>query len=233
MIDEISYGSVGYYTVNTSGTVYFNAARNVYIKNIYVYNTTVPVTLDDAGYATLASAYPLDLRTANMGGATAYKAEVSGTTVRFNTIDQTVAANTGILLKGDASVTYNIPVVASGTAVAENAFLVNEGGTMFDADDDYYYFAMKKNAAQLTFNTFAPGTLAFPASKAYLKVAKSNFDGGAPQMTFIFGDDATGISSVGINSVAAGKAVFNLQGQRVAELRKGLYIVGGKKVVIK
>lgn len=200
----------------------------------------ISVTLDNSGYATLASAYPLNVASASMtastGTATAYKAAIDGTVAKFTELDKTIPANTGILLKGTAGATVTIPVVASGTAVTENAFLVNTTGATFAGDGAYYYFAMKKNAATLTFNAFDPSTLAFPANKAYLKVLKTNFPGSAPALTFDFGEGETTGISASLNDKAEmtnDNAIYNLNGQRVAQPTKGLYIVNGKKVVVK
>ena len=192
----------------------------------------VTATLGTNGYATFASPYPLDLTTANMPtGLTAYKASVSGTTVTFTELNQTVLANTGVLLQGEASESYKIPVVASGTAVTENAFLVNEGGTTFTGDVDYYYFGLKKNT--LTFGTFDPSSVAIPASKAYLKVLKSSIVGGA-RLNISFGDDnTTGVADVRSKMADVRGGYYNLSGQRVDQPQKGLYIVNGKKVIVK
>jgi hypothetical protein len=122
-------------------------------------------------------------------------------------------------------------VVASGTEVTENAFLVNEGGTTFTGDDDYYYFGLKKNT--LTFGTFDPSSVAIPASKAYLKVLKSNIDAGA-RLNISFGDDnTTGVADVRSKMADVRGGYYNLSGQRVNQPQKGLYIVNGKKVIVK
>lgn len=209
---------------------------------IYVERTgdaAVPATLGTNGYATFACPYPLDLTTANMPeGLTAYKASVSGTTVTFTELNQTVPANTGVLLQGEAGESYNIPVVASGTEVTENAFLVNTDGTTFAGDNNYYYFGLLKNT--LTFGTFDPSGVAIPASKAYLKVLKSSLDAGARLNISFADDETTGIADVrGKMSDVRGKmsdvrgGYYNLRGQRVDQPQKGLYIINGKKVVIK
>ena len=159
--------------------------------------STISTALGTNGYATFASPYPLDLTTANLPtGLTAYKASVSGSTVTFTALNQTVPANTGILLQGGDGETYNIPVVASGTDVTGNAFLVNTAGTTFSPGDTetYYYFGLKKNT--LTFGTFDPSTVAIPANKAYLRVLKSSITGGA-RLNISFGDDeTTGVADV-------------------------------------
>ena len=67
-----------------------------------------------------------------------------------------------------------------------------------------------------------------PMGKAYLTIAGGN----ARDFIGLFDDDVTGI-----NEIEAAKTndegYFNLAGQRVAQPTKGLYIVNGKKVVIK
>ena len=85
----------------------------------------------------------------------------------------------------------------------------------------------------LTFGQFAPGTVAIPANKAYLKVLKSSIDESSSHaLTVRFGDEATGINAVKSEEVK-NNSVFNLSGQRVSQPTKGLYIVNGKKIIIK
>lgn len=221
------------FTLTESKTITVSASgeSGKVLDLVYIVQTGVPATLGTNGYATFASPYALDLTTANLPtGLTAYKAAVSGTTVTFTALDQTVPANTGVLLKGAASETYSIPVVASGTTVSDNAFLVNDGGTTFTGDDNYYYFGLMKNT--LTFGLFDPSAVAIPADKAYLKVLKSNI-GASRALTVMFGDETAGISQMENGRLNNEESVFSLSGQRVSQPTKGLYIVNGKKVIIK
>ena len=239
VVPAATYTGTYTYVVNTAGDAIVSLGKDYGLTKVYICSTSVSATLGANGYATFASAYPLDLTTANLpSGVTAYKAAVSGTTVTFTPLDQTVPANTGVLLKGPEDAEVSIPVVASGTDVTENAFLVNTAGTTFAADDGYTYFGMMKAASSsdaITFGTFAPATVAIPANKAYLKVLTSSI-ATAPSLTFIFDDgQTTGIESVkSEDRVVNGSAeYYNLAGQRVAQPTKGLYIVNGRKVVVK
>ena len=72
----------------------------------------------------------------------------------------------------------------------------------------------------------AAGTI--PARKAYLVSPV-----GANFLSFCFDDETTGIEKVENAAVNANGTMFNLAGQRVAQPTKGLYIVNGKKVVVK
>ena len=188
--------------------------------------TNVAVEVGTNGYATYANhVYPLDLTSA------AYKAAVAGDKVNFTLFGQAVPAGTGMLVEGTPSTTVNLPIADASTAVAGNEFLVNAPGTTFAAESGFNYFAMVKDSNPLTFGTFAPGTLAIPANKAYLKVAA----GAGSRLIAVFGEETTAISEECIvkNEEFATAPVYNLNGQRVEKATKGLYIVNGKKVVVK
>ena len=61
---------------------------------------------------------------------------------------------------------------------------------------------------------------------AYLSVAATT-----ARLQIVFDGEATAISEV--KSIANGEAVYTLSGQRVNSPKKGLYIIGGKKAVLK
>lgn len=194
-----------------------------------VHATVVKTTLDNAGYATYANnTYPLDLTSVDK----AYKAHVDGQVVKFNALEQTVPAGTGILLKGTANAEISLPIADGSTAVTENDFLVNTTGATFDGDNNYYYFAMKKDAATLSFVPFDPSSLAFPANKAYLKVLKTNFPNNARLAVSFDDEEVTGIKAVDSLHLTV-DSYYDLQGRKVANPTRGLYIINGKKVVIK
>ena len=77
------------------------------------------------------------------------------------------------------------------------------------------------------FQPASAGTLA--AGKAYLNIAVA---AGAPILTLDFGN-TTGINSIDYGQWTIDNAVYDLQGRRVANPTKGLYIVNGKKVIMK
>ncbi len=222
------------FTVSASSTLSFasEGSSSSGVDYFYLVKTAVPVTLGTNGYATFASPYPLDLTTDNLpDGLAAYTASVTGTTVSFTKLNQAVPAYTGVLLKGTASTEYSIPVVASGTEVESNAFLVNTSGEVFTGDDDYYYFALKKNT--FTFATLDPSSVAIPANKAYLKVLKTAFNSASRSLSLVFDDEeTTGIIS-NVRETEESNQYYNLSGQRISKPAKGLYIHNGKKFVVK
>lgn len=232
------YYCASYY--NNGSTTYCKGEGYVPEVSIKYVSSVISITLGLNGYTTFACPRPLDL--SNLpSGLKAYKAAIDAenSKVRFTEINQTIQANTGVLLEGTAGQTYAIPVANSGTAPAGNDFLVNSTGGTFTADDGYTYFGMKKATSAsdaLVFATFAPGSVAIPTDKAYLKVLTSSLPATARQLVCSFGDETpTGISAT-LNDrgkTINEKFIYNLNGQRVNKPSKGLYIVNGKKVIIK
>jgi len=231
--EKKSDGYADKYKPYTDGTESYTMSHWDILNGWNVYSpATVTATLGANGYATFAAPYALNLASLP-DGLTAYKAEtINGTNVHFTEVTEAVKANTGLLLAGAESGTYSIPVVASGADISgTNLLLVNETGAIFDEVSGHKYYAMVKDSDPLKFGWFDPATLAFPSTKAYLDVVS----GSGAHLNVIFGEEeTTGIETVnnGQWSMVNGQC-FDLQGRRVAQPQKGLYIVNGKKVVIK
>jgi hypothetical protein len=192
------------------------------IDYIYVERTgdaTVTATIPTSGYGTIASAYALDC--ANLpAGLKAYKVTgLTAETVTLEEVNVAVAANTGLILNGTAGA-YNIPVAATGTDISTtNKLKAAVTATAIDANKAYIL------QGGLFHLVTAASTI--PAGKAYLLA--SDITGGARSLNFTF--DATAIKAV--EGEAQNGEFYNVAGQRVAQPTKGLYIVNGKKVVVK
>lgn len=68
-----------------------------------------------------------------------------------------------------------------------------------------------------------------PAYRGYLVLETAN----SRSLGIVIDENATGIATVGTAAAKANGLYYNLQGQRMAQPKKGLVIVDGKKVVIK
>ena len=183
--------------------------------------STVDVTISAAGYATYCSTGALDFSST---GLTVYKAKIEGTEVKFQEVTK-VPAGEGVLLQGTAG-TYNIPVIATADPI-DNDFI----GVLTATDvaaGIYVLMNGEKDGNKGVGFYKTTKTFTVSAHTAYLPaLANSTRD-------FIwFGEDST----TGIEQMVNGKSVngkyYNLQGQRVNQPTKGMYIVNGKKVVVK
>ena len=105
----------------------------------------------------------------------------------------------------------------------DNGLLAN-GPDALPGDGTLYALA-KKNGV-VGFYRMSSSS-AIPAWAIYMKIEHSS-----ARDFFGFGDEETGIEPVKVAAEANGE-YYNLAGQRVAQPTKGLYIVNGKKVVIK
>ena len=172
-------------------------------------------------YTTLTSAYNLDFT--GLSGLKAYIAtEVNAGNVLMTQVNK-VPANTGLVLKATTpGSAVNVPVFDGTGAddVSANKMAGSATATTTVAENAGYI---------LKDGVFHPssGANALPAGKAYLNIAVS-----APTLILNF-DDATGVNEVRGQKEDIRGEVYDLQGRRVAQPTKGLYIVNGKKVVIK
>lgn len=176
--------------------------------------TGANVTIGSSGYATFSYTKHVEIP----DGVEAFAAQVQGNKVVLNKVD-VVPSNNAVILKAAAG-NYSLPFAVSASAIANDDLLVSSGSTT--GDGTIYVLANGDNG--VGFYKLANGEKV-PAGKAYL-VINSN----APEFLG-FGGDATGINEV--KAVEANGEFYNLKGQRVAQPSKGLYIVNGKKYVIK
>lgn len=150
-----------------------------------------------------------------------------------------VPANTGVLLEcKNATATYYFFKASDGKVTLPDNQLkpAPANGGVFEATDVYKYYKLAYDNYDkqegLGFYWGAPegGAFYVKAGTAYLAVSKANAAGAKG---FTLNGEATGIEGVNAN-VENAKAIYNLNGQRVASMAKpGLYIVNGKKVVRK
>ena len=224
-----NYESDCSYTLNKSnnGT---SSGNHVYmVKKVQSFvpvgstiSKSIPTT---STYGTIASAYALDC--ANLpSGLEAYKVTSTTTTaVVIEQVKTAVAAGTGLILKGTAGETYDIPVVASGTDIsATNLLQAAVTATDIEANEAYILQGGQFHLVN------AASTV--PAGKAYLLA--SNVPSSAPALMFVFADD---MQTTGVNAVKGEgftvNGYYDLQGRKVANPTKGLYIMNGKKVMVK
>lgn len=192
----------------------------------------VSVTLADYGQATFSSAYDLDFSNSPVRAymASGYNAD-NGALLLTRVYE--VPAGTGLLLKG-AKGDWQIPVAERTSWAYRNMFAaVVESRTVSASEDGYVnYILSNTDSNGVGFYRIA-GSVGVNANHAYLRIPSSLFAGNAARViTLQFDDDVTAI--VDVQSDALQKhARYNLQGQRMKASAKGLFVVDGKKVVVK
>ena len=205
---------------------------NVYVRLSYgsntakravddiVLTTCEPISISAAGWATYCSSAPLDFT--GVTALTAYTASKDDNVVKFNKVTGKVPANTGLLVKGE---TANVPVCASAEPVTNLLVGVTAETTM----DAGTVFVLMKGSKGIGFykNT---NDFTLRANSAYLRA--EDVEGSTARAFIALDDETTGIADVkAVKEDAEG--MFDLQGRKIAKPTKGLYIVNGKKIVVK
>ena len=220
----------GYQAAGNIYTLKVTSNANTQITSIVVHFAAEPltVTLSESGYATYCSKYPLDFTDNDKQTYRAwYVSDVSGTTVTFSEITGSVKSGTPIVLYGTPNATCKLASVASDNTLSGNMLEGTLAPTYVASDEDITYFGLSNGK----FVRMADGVV--KANKAYLPLLTEDIPSGA-RLNIVFedGDTPTGIRSIENDQLTNG-TYYNLNGQRVENMKKGLYIVNGKKVFIK
>ena len=150
-----------------------------------------------------------------------------------------VKANTGVMVSAATAGDKTIALSAETGTEKDGNLLKPSGDTGIDDDamaaaapSCKYYRLTMHNGTQIGFWWGAENGAAFAlgANKAYLAVPTGGSS--APSLLW-FDNGSTGIDEVRGQTEEVRGEYYNLSGQRVANPTKGLYIVNGKKVVIK
>jgi hypothetical protein len=158
-------------------------------------------------------------------GTIVYKVALGGTTVTPTAIaDGIITKGQAVVLKStSADVSLSYSDAASEDNYSGNALLGSESTVSQDGSSSYY--VLSKKTAGIGFYKLASG-ISIPAHKAYFKVTAGSRD--------FYGIDDEGTTAIKNMKVSIEDNVYyDLQGRRILYPTKGLYIVNGKKVIIK
>ena len=148
-----------------------------------------------------------------------------------------VPANTGLVIRGEVGPTYKIPYSTSQSYFVNllKAHLNTDEDVPATSDDENYYnYVLKCVEGVYSWHRPTSGTMTLAEKKAYLQLPKSFMTAAAArELNLVFEDDSTTDISefILLNNGKAGDRIFNLNGQQVDNMRKGVYIVNGRKVM--
>ena len=202
---------------------------NVGLGNIYVSNElATATTISSTGWSTYCSPVALDF---NGLEVEAYIATgVEGTKVVTSALKGTVPANTPLLLKGTAEEEYDIPVIASSTTdVSGNKLVAGTGAAVAKEAGVTRYVLSATNDGKAVFKMIDEDPATVPVGKAYLEISGSS----APMLSFYGDGETTGIRPIDNGQLIMDNVIYDLSGRRVENPTKGVYIMNGKKVLVK
>ena len=195
---------------------------------------SMPAKIGPFGYTTFSCNRALDLST--MTNAY-YVASNPTESVKLVQTTGTVPAGEGLVLYGEPNAEINIPVAETTSANAISGNLLKgcpkDASLTKDTPGYENVYVLVNMDTQAEFQNVKAwldenNTLTIPAGKAYLQATGS----GAPSFSIELGDETTGIMET-VRETTTNNQYYTLDGRRVAQPTKGLYIVNGKKVIIK
>ena len=202
----------------------------------FVASKLAPVFRQNLGsddYPELNKAKPFVAEITEYGYATLYQEEtdalipddvevfagvVEGVKVTLNAIETAFAAEEPVILKGNEGY-YMFRPTTRVEKVAANDL---KGAAQDVTCDGSQYVLAQPEGEKIAFYKATEGVI--KAGKAYIEHAGS----GVKALYFDW-DDATGISN--IETVSENGAIYNVAGQRLSKMQKGINIVSGKKVL--
>ena len=208
----------------------FSATAAPTYDRTFTASTTTTVCLPFALTADEASSLGTFYELSNFDGSTLHFTSVDAPVANKAYLVKTKAAAPALTLSETGKSIVATPADL-GTAVTNVDFIGTLESTVIPASgDDYSYYAY--NSGSLVKIVTNAATL--PAFRGYFKVTTSGIST-ARSLNISFDNEATGISAALMNSDerTVKSEVYNLNGQRVAAPQKGLYIVNGKKVIVK
>ena len=151
----------------------------------------------------------------------AFTGVVNGEYLTLNEVPGTIPAFTPVVLKA-APNTYVFEMAENVAAIEENDLK----GTLEDIDAAGKYVLAQPEGEPVGFYLAETGTI--KAGKAYLESASG------VKAFYFNGDNATGIENVN-SALDANRnfdgAIYNLAGQRISKMQKGINIINGKKIL--
>lgn len=201
------------------------SGRFSFIKATDIIVNMNSVANDDSTYATLYAPFAVTLP----DGLTAYTGTLNtgNNSLTLSPIKSSVVpAATPVVLIGTET-SYTLDIAADDNSDPISSAFTGQYLADIDENTGIYTLGAKNDVVG-----FYPYENAIKANKARLNLSSSDSKG----FTFSFGDDdPTGINSATTSGAVlkVGDVIYDLQGRRVQDAKHGIYIINGKKTVVK
>ena len=218
-----------YVHANVTGTNYYTdhcSANNCAQHDLILEAVTeLPVSISAAGKATFFA----PVAVAVPSGVTAHTVTINGDWATLNEITTgVIPANTGVVLEG-AQNTYDF-VITTTEATATSDLRGSAATTYYTEAGTYYALGIVDGVVAFYKDAFNNSRFQNNSHKAYLYVAGTN---NTASYSFRYGEGTTGIDEM-TEQRAESKEIYDLTGRRVENVTApGIYIVNGKKVLVK
>ncbi len=198
----------------------YNTTEQLYITKVTPFHT---LSVTNAGWATLF----LDFNAAIPAEVDAYAVtEIKNGYVTLTEVEGVLPANTGVLVNA-AQGNYTFNYAAEATANVEGNLLEGTVAAT-EISAEAYVLSIVDGNVGLYKAEMAGGVWLNNANKAYLPASVAN---GAASYSFRFEGGTTGVENVEVENEV--KVIYDLTGRQVNAVERGIYIINGKKVLVK
>lgn len=206
-------------------TVFAQSGKVVKVKGIYKHQIT-----ESTDARTYSFNQALDFTDTGLEAYVISAYDKSSATLTLTKVTK-VPANTGLYLVGKDG-DYEIPTIASADAIATNLLHASSGTDALEqtegSNTNLIFGGTGDNRG---FHPLSEAGV-IGANKAYLQLPTADLPSNGARLNIVFEDGTTAIKTVNDVKVAD-NAWYDLQGRRVAQPTKGLYIQNNKKVLVK
>ena len=197
--------------------------------------TSLDVPLTTVGEKAYATVY-LPFAVNSVSDATAYKGSNSADETRVDMTEVSqLAAENGYLLVGEPNATAKLSLTSEALTETDNILTGTLTALTLTDDTRSQYRVFGRTSADddttLGFNTPSTSLTTLAANKAF--ITESTASTSAAKLVISFNGNVDGIGAATIDAPAADAPIYDLSGRRVLKATKGLYIKGGKKILVK
>ena len=201
------------------------------VAEVTDYEITYDVPINSYGYATLF----LDMPVSVPSGSTAYYCTVGGDYAKLHSVGTLIPAEVGVILESSPNTTCTLSYSAIGSNeyeenIRNSNLLIGCTKEQVITNSEYTFYALNVKDNKLGFyvpQTMTDSRFTAKANKAYLQVPNENK---APM--FILRREANETEIVHI-SHTTDETIYDLWGRIISTPSSGVYVKGGKKVVIR
>lgn len=220
---------LAYWTTGADNGSTFTATQ-VLPSSLITYNA-----FESTGYTTLYVDYPIEVTNAKV--YTGQRNDAQTSVEMTLATDNIIPANTGVVLVTEgldavSNQTYTISNEPGTVARGDISGTTSEIALTDDTRNNYRVFGLSTASPQrLGFFRPSSSVASIPANKAFYDLTGSGVQG----FVLSFDGMETGIALDQIMqpSTEADKPAYDLSGRRVNHAAKGIYIIGGKEVIVK
>lgn len=189
--------------------------------------TSLPVNISSVGWATFYAPVPIHIPAD--GEVAAYTVVVDENACTLTPVTGDIPANTGLVLRKCNGGLVYIDIAQSGTTDVSTNSLTGTIETISNPGN--YTYALQRSVDQQYVGLFLYSSGNIPGFRSYYHSASQT----AMRNGFAFNTDdpSTAITEVPDAMPQVQQGIYDLSGRRVSQPTRGIYIVGGKKTIIR